>query len=152
MKETKFIQQGDLIVSNDKNLEIITVLGSCVSVCLYDKILKIGGMNHFFLPYCINNCNLQNKYGEYAIPNLIKGMLKLGSDKKDIIAKIYGGAKVIKSSQDIGQKNIDIAKQILSKYDIPILSENINGTFGRKIFFSIDSGNIRVEKTKEMVV
>jgi len=150
MNIIKFVHQGDIIVSNDPNITITTILGSCITVCLYDEKLKIGGMNHFFLPYCTNNCRHKNKYGEWAIPNLIDKMIKAGAIMSNITAKIYGGAKVIKSSQDIGELNIQCAVKILNKYNIPIKIKDIKKKYGRKINFSINLGKVSVNKTEEI--
>ena len=124
---------------------ISTVLGSCVAVCLYDTKLKIGGMNHYLLPYWNGNGLQSPKYGNIAIPKLIESMLERGSSLKTIEAKIFGGASMnIFSSENmmIGEKNILVAREILKEYKIAVVAEDIAKQSGRKIQFNLEHGKV----------
>lgn len=124
---------------------ISTVLGSCVSVCLYDKILGIGGMNHYLLPFWNGNGLQSPKFGNIAIPKLIQTMQERGSHLQNMEAKIFGGASMSTSLLDnmmIGQKNILVAKEILKEYNIAIVAEDIGKQNGRKIQFNLEHGKV----------
>ncbi|MCX6051471.1 MAG: chemotaxis protein CheD [Campylobacterales bacterium] len=124
---------------------ISTVLGSCVSVCLYDKIQGIGGMNHYLLPFWNGNGLQSPKFGNIAIPKLIETMLDKGSNLKNMEAKIFGGASMNASVLDnmmIGQKNILVAKEILKEYKIAIVAEDVGKQNGRKIQFNLEYGKV----------
>ena len=136
--------QPTVIFATNKPIIIQTILGSCVSVCLWDKKLRIGGMNHYMLPFW-NGVGLATpKFGNIAIEKLIDKMLSLGSNKKDIVAKTFGGGRIIETTKDsnfqIGSQNIIIAEEMLKSEHIPIISENMGGTFGRKIQFYTNTG------------
>ncbi len=126
-----------------------TVLGSCVAVCLWDKRLHFGGINHYMLPTWIGTDLASPKYGNIAIDKLIEKMRVMGSRPEDLQAKIFGGGELIKgidggpSSTQIGERNIQIAKLILEQYKIPIIASCIGGQRGRKILFFTDSGEVR---------
>jgi chemotaxis protein CheD len=123
---------------------LITIgLGSCVGVCLWDPISKIGGMVHVMLPDSTQSRNLQNKakYADSGIIDLIERMIKIGSRRTRLIAKIAGGAQMFSFSQKnellrIGDRNIKAVKKVLSAEDIKIVAEDTGGTYGRTIVFS----------------
>ena len=116
-----------------------TVLGSCVSVCMYDKENNIGGINHFMLPYWRGEELLSPKFGNVAMERLLNKLLNVGANKKSLIAKLFGGASLLSFHNDhykIGVKNIEVAKMFLKEFDIPILSIDVGGKLGRNILFN----------------
>ena len=124
---------------------ISTVLGSCVSVCLYDPYLGIGGMNHYLLPFWNGNGLQTPKYGNIAIPKLINLMTSQGSQPKHIEAKIFGGAMMNCNENEammIGRKNILVAHDILKEYSISVIAEDTGGRHGRKIQFNLAHGKV----------
>jgi chemotaxis protein CheD len=129
-----FLNPGELIFSK-KPIVIKTVLGSCVAVCLHDKANKFGGMCHYLLPEANGN-EVSTKYGNIAIQTLINKFLNAGSDPKNMEAFIIGGAFIIFSEREIffiGDRNADIAAQILKKHQIAIRSVNTGGEHGKKV-------------------
>lgn len=139
-----FIHVGQIHVDNAP-FSISTVLGSCVSVCLYDSGLGIGGMNHYLLPFWNGNGLQTPKFGNIAIPKLIETMMAKGSTSRTIEAKIFGGASMNIGASEammIGQKNILVAKEILKEYNITIVAEDVGGQNGRKIQFDLERGKV----------
>ena len=137
-----FLYPSSLYAIN-KPCQIKTILGSCVAVCIYDQILKIGGMNHFLLPFWNGKGLPSPKYGNIATEKLIDKMLLFGSRKNNLQAKIFGGSNLFyqnKTQFKIGKRNIEIAHTVLSEYRIPIIKENTGGHYGRKIIFQTDTG------------
>jgi len=125
---------------------ISTVLGSCVSVCLWDSVLEIGGMNHYMLPLWNGQGLASPKYGNIATDKLIEGMINNGSKKKNITAKVFGGASVLQIKNDIfniGERNIDLAYNHLKINDIKIIAESVGGYAGRKLIFFPHTGEVR---------
>jgi chemotaxis protein CheD len=140
----KFIHVGEIFVGT-KPTEISTILGSCVAVCLYDKVENIGGMNHYLVPLWNENGLQSPKYGNISIPKLIDNMLNIGCMKQNIEAKIFGGGNVIDVTQEemmIGRKNILIAKEMLREYGIKISAQDVGGNRGRRILMRTDTGKI----------
>ena len=144
MLPRKFIHVGEIFVGI-KPTEIVTVLGSCVGVCLYDKVEMIGGMNHYLLPLWNGNGLECQKYGNIAIPKLIENMENIGCLRRNMEAKIFGGANIHRANSEgqlIGQKNILIAKEILRECGIPLKVEDIGGNNGRRIMMISDSNRV----------
>jgi len=122
--------------------QIDTVLGSCVAVCLFDTKLKIGGMNHYMLPLWNGEGLASPKFGNIANDKLFDKMLRMGCVKQNIIAKVFGGANQINSTINIGDRNIQIAKEQLSYYGIRVIKESLGGSVGRKIRFDSSTGEV----------
>ena len=126
--------------------QVTTILGSCVSVCLWDSKLRMGGINHFMLSLWNGEGLATPKYGNIAIDKLIDKMAKMGSEKKNIQAKIFGGADLFegfsKDRASIGEMNIKIAEEILRHEKIPIVNFSVGGKQGRKIIFNTSTGEV----------
>jgi chemotaxis protein CheD len=126
-----------------------TILGSCIGICIYDRMKKIGGMAHILLPKDTSGGSNPEKYAETAIPLLINRLMKEGAKKEFMSAKIAGGASMFKfesnvSLGQIGERNIDETKKLLEKAGIPILEEDTGGNTGRVINFFLDDGHLKV--------
>lgn len=118
---------------------ITTILGSCVAVCLYDSKLKIGGINHFMLPFWNGHGLASPRYGNIAIEKLVERMQNMGCTKTNLSAKVFGGGEVLDTSVNtfnIGSRNIQIAIDILKEYGIPIIAKSTGGKKGRKIIYN----------------
>jgi len=154
---------GELYISNKKEV-ISTVLGSCISVCMYDTVKGIGGMNHFMLPestlsegvyYTRKGLNKEEltensmRYGITAMEILIGEMQKKGAERRNLRAKIFGGGNVISRNRNrasVGDKNIGFARAYLKTEGIKIESENVGSSYGRKIFFLTGKNTVFVKK------
>ena len=147
---SKFLFPGELFFSPEP-YKITTLLGSCVSVVLFNTKYKCGGMNHYLLPDTVDVANkTDNKYGVYAINNLINQMLKVDSNISNYEAKIFGGNRVINNvglyEYDIGGKNIALAKKMLKQFGIFISCEYVDNDFGIKIHYFNFTGRVLVAK------
>jgi len=143
-----FLYPG-MIYAETGQCVVSTILGSCVSVCLWDPALRRGGMNHFLLPFW-NGEGLQTpKYGNVAIPMLIEKMLVLGSVKGNIRAKVFGGGNVLESTSgllNVGERNIALAEEALAENRIVTLCRDTGGGCGRKVMFMTGTGEVFVKK------
>jgi len=133
-----------LFVSREPNT-IVTILGSCVAVCIWDKQLLFGGANHFMLPLWNGSGLASPKYGNIAIEMLIEKMLRLGSDKKNLLVKIFGGAKMLQEQSNIfniGERNVEVALEIFKREGITIIAASTGGHRGRKIIYNTQTGEV----------
>ncbi len=145
-----FLEPGYIFVAT-RPTAISTVLGSCVSVCIYDQKRKTGGMNHYRLPYIREKHVATAKYGNVAIITLIRMMIHDGSKIKNLEAQIFGGAyNPGVSNKNIGHENIMIAKKIFVRERISVTSEDVGGRKGRKIVFNTDTNEIAVLKVDKL--
>ena len=144
---THYLYPAALFASREVYI-VNTILGSCVSVCFFDRKLNIGGINHFMLPLW-NGMELASpKYGNIAIEKLYEKMLSLGCSKGSLIAKVFGGGEVIETKQaffNIGQRNIEIAIDMLDKMKIPIVASSLGGKEGRKIQYNTFDGSVKMK-------
>jgi chemotaxis protein CheD len=152
VSENYFLKPGYIFLSVNPAI-ISTVLGSSVSVCLYDKKRKIGGMNHFKLPAVDDPKKSTAEYGNVATLKLIRMMLENGSKRKHIEAQIFGGAsRPEDTGHDVGDRNIKVARTVLAREQLQVVSEDVGGQKGRKIVFDTGKNEIavmRVDKIRE---
>jgi chemotaxis protein CheD len=131
-------------VSNEPTL-VTTILGSCVAVCLFDPEEKIGGINHFMLPFWNGEGLASAKYGNIAMEKLMQEMEKKGAKKKNMIAKLFGGANQANFTMKIGERNVEVARNMLKQQNIRVVAESVNGTIGRKLIFDTSTGEVRMK-------
>ncbi|UQA56706.1 GAF domain-containing protein [Polyangium aurulentum] len=139
-----YLYPGDAFVS-DSPVELTTILGSCVAVCLWDTMLHIGGMSHYLLPASPLGQSASLRFGDAAIPALLASLERLGSRKHSVQAKLFGGAAVNASAQarggaELGRRNVEMARRMLGDHGIRIVAEDVGGTAGRKLRFRTDDG------------
>jgi len=132
------------IVTSGQPLMVSTILGSCVSICLWDPAAKVGGINHYLLPNNPLNGQSDLRYGNTAIERLIERLLALGVKKQLLVAKVVGGASILTNFSDtrksIGDQNVDMARTLLAKHGINVSGEQTGGTRGRKLLFHTGNG------------
>ena len=145
----KFINVGEIHVAT-KPTEIVTVLGSCVAVCLYDRVEQVGAMNHYLVPLWNGNGLQSPKYGNVSIPKLIETIQHIGCNLSNVEAKLFGGAIINITNLEhmmIVKKNIIIAKELLKEYGIKITAEDTGGNNGRRILLRSDTGKVMMKYT-----
>lgn len=135
-------------------------LGSCVGVCLYDHVLKIGGMSHIMLPdskaFAQNEIN-RMKFADTAIPDMLDALCAMGAARFRITAKIAGGAQMFKVQEDspigkIGARNIQSVKDVLKNLRIPILKEDTGADYGRTLYFYAATGEVNVKSLQKNIL
>ena len=129
-----------------------TILGSCVAVCLYDPVTKLGCINHYMLPFWNGTGLASPKYGNIAIQKLLDKMIEFGSETSNIQAKIFGGGEVVNTKNNIfkiGERNIEIAVKILKENKIKIAGQSVGGNQGRKIRFNTETGVVLMKLIKK---
>jgi len=151
----RFIKPGEFYSSRD-DVVISTILGSCISVALFDASIPVGGMNHFMLPYPkgVEAAILSTsaKYGINAMELLINDLLKMGARKDHLRAKVFGGSAVIihdkAATYDIPEMNIRFAIEFLDTEGIPVDSLSVGGRLPRKIYFFPATSRVLMKYTR----
>ena len=135
-----------------KNMLIVTVLGSCVSACIRDRITGLGGMNHFMLPDGGGDAgspvSASMRYGTYAMEVLINDLLKAGARREHLEAKVFGGGAVLRgfTAMNVGERNAAFVMNFLKTERIPVLAEDLNDIHPRKVYFFPRTGKVMVKK------
>ena len=149
------ILPGEYFVTNGDKL-IVTVLGSCVAVCLRDKVNGIGGMNHFLLPNDGTNetglLTESARYGVYAMELLVNHLLKMGAMRARMEAKVFGGGNVLRGLKvnNVGQRNAEFVLDYLQTERIPVVAKDLLDDYPRKVYFFPDTGKVLVKKIKSL--
>ncbi len=136
-----------------------TLLGSCVSVCLYDPVRRVMGMNHFLLAnrrYTKDMPVLSTeagRYGIHAMELLVNNLLAMGAQRRHLKAKAFGGGNVLGhrcNGEDkfmcVGAVNVRFVREFLSNDRIPLIAADLGGNFGRQIHFTGSDFSVYVRK------
>jgi chemotaxis protein CheD len=149
---------GEYYVTKENEM-ITTVLGSCISACIRDKISGIGGMNHFMLPETSQSrldegresvVGNATRYGNYAMEHLINTILANGGKRKNLEVKVFGGGKIIASLGDVGLKNITFVMDYIDTEGLLLVSKDLGDIYPRKINFYPQSGRVRMKKIQDL--
>lgn len=154
-REAVKILPGEYFATKGDTL-IVTVLGSCVSACIRDRMTGIAGMNHFLLPN--DGTNQENilsesaRYGAYAMEILINHLIKLGARRENLEAKVFGGGNVLKgfTAINVGERNAEFVLDYLKLEKIPVVAKDLLDNFPRKVYFFPDTGKVMVRKIKSL--
>lgn len=145
------VHQGDCHVSAARDVTFSTVLGSCISACVRDRAANVGGMNHFLLAEqsgaARDRYGASARYGAFAMEQLINKVLSQGSGcKTNLEIKIFGGGKISSALDDIGAKNIEFVRQFLADEGYAVTSQDLGGTYARRVLFKPWSGRAFVRR------
>lgn len=132
-------------VSDQPDVLLSAVLGSCIAVCAHDDVARVGGMNHILLPGDRDegSSNQPNMYGINLMELLLNGLYAHGARKKNLQFKLFGGASMFKMGLDIGTRNVDFISQFMRDESLNVVSSSLGGKAGRRVEFHPVSGRTR---------
>jgi chemotaxis protein CheD len=152
------ILPGEYYVTRNEEA-VSTVLGSCVSACVRDPLLNVGGMNHFMLPEDAsvghNNwldpaVGLATRYGSYAMESLINDLLKLGAVRERLEIKLFGGGRILEGMTDVGGRNVNFIRNYIQIEGYRITAEDLGGQQPRKVVYFPASGRVRMRRLRQV--
>jgi chemotaxis protein CheD len=137
---------GEFYVTGKADEVIVTVLGSCVSACIRDPLLGIGGMNHFMLPQSHSGrwgADAEpTRFGNFAMEKLINELIKAGATRERMEIKVFGGGNVTESSQAIGTQNADFVLRYLEDEGLGYMAKDLGGDHPRRIHYYPKTGRV----------
>ncbi len=142
--------------ATSRDMMLVTVLGSCVCACIRDKVSGIGGMNHFMLPDSGkdqgNPLGESARYGTYAMEILINQLLKMGADRRNFEAKVFGGGAVLRgfTVANVGERNSEFVLKFLKAEKIYLAAQDLLDIYPRKVYYFPNTGLVRVKKLKKV--
>lgn len=145
------------VTKNDEG--VYTTLGSCISACIRDRILGIGGMNHFMLP-STDSCEADawkassqssaTRYGNYAMEHLINEIMRNGGKRQNLEVKIFGGGRILANMTDVGERNIIFVRDYLQLEGLQVVSEDVGSIYPRMVVYFPQSGRARVKRLRSL--
>jgi chemotaxis protein CheD len=149
------INPGEFYVTRGEE-RISTVLGSCVSACIWSPQAGIGGMNHFMLPLSdgdvstawkkVDAKNASTRYGDFAMERLVNELIKYGANRLDLRVKLVGGGMMWASEGGIGQRNIEFAKDYVRRENLRLEGSDLGLPVARRVLFDPRAGRVKVKK------
>lgn len=151
------ILPGEFYLSQSPDEMVVTILGSCISVCIRDPEAGIGGMNHFMLPGITGQSTgapkqsiTGNSYGVFAMESLITGILKHGGSRERLEIKVTGGGRIGSGSSKVGASNIQFIRQFLDLEGLRAIAVDVGGSQPRKVQYDPLTGGLRVKKLEAL--
>jgi len=139
----QYVQPGQMVLSAEPRT-LSTILGSCVAVCLWDRLTGAGGMNHYLLPTRPGTAPSSPRFGDVAVPDLVDKLLAFGVRRECVDAKVFGGARVLDAPGDgadhLGLRNAETAVELLRRQGIPVIGGDVGGRRGRRVLFDLRTG------------
>jgi chemotaxis protein CheD len=137
---------GEYYVTGKSDEVLITVLGSCVSACIRDPLIGVGGMNHFMLPQSQSGKWGQDseptRFGNFAMEKLINELIKAGASRDRMEIKVFGGGNVTDSTQAIGTQNAEFVLRFLQDEGLRCFAKDLEGNLPRRIHYYPKTGRV----------
>lgn len=146
-----YISQGEFAIGQGGEAVIATLLGSCVSACLWDEARGIGGMNHVLFSDPTANAAAQFGHGVNGMELLINGLIRRGADKRSLRAKVFGGAAMVSGLSDAGARNGEFVVDFLGREGIEHVGGDLGGNLARRLEFWPGTGRARMKRVREVV-
>jgi chemotaxis protein CheD len=152
------IYPGQYYVTRQDEM-LVTTLGSCVSACIRDPRIGLGGMNHFMLPSKISDdrhelngepWNTAARYGNLAMELLINAIMRNGGERKNLEVKLFGGAKILAHMKDIGCFNVDFIREYIQTEELSVLAEDLGGFCPREIRYFPATGKAQMKRLPQL--
>jgi len=152
------ILPGEFYVTKNKE-GVATTLGSCISACIRDKVLGIGGMNHFMLPATefsdlaslkASSLSDVTRFGNYAMEHLINEIMRNGGRRQNLEVKVFGGGRIISGMTDVGLANITFVRDYLNMEGLPVVAEDVGDIYPRMVIFFPATGVARVKRLRSL--
>jgi chemotaxis protein CheD len=138
---------------------VSTTLGSCISACIRDRALRIGGMNHFMLPavsggdpedWKANGLGAATRYGNYAMEHLINEIMRNGGRRENLEVKIFGGGRIMEKMTDVGARNIAFVRDYLTAEGLSVTAEDVGDIFPRMVIYFPTTGVAKVKRLRSL--
>ena len=136
---------------------IYTTLGSCISACIRDRVIGIGGMNHFMLPasgemsgWKSEHLSVINRYGNFAMEHLINDILKNGGKRQNLEVKLFGGGRILQNMTDVGMRNIIFVRDYIETEGLRVVAEDVGDIYPRMVVYFPATGKVRVKRLRSL--
>ena len=143
---------SEMRVSNDPSDVLITYsLGSCIGIAFYDEAVRVGALIHFMLPLSrIDPSRAEQSpcmFADTGIPVALTAMFKLGAEKRRIVAKVAGAARLLDDNNTfrIGERNQVVMRKLLWKNNILIAAEETGGSIARTMILEVATGRTLIK-------
>ncbi len=151
------ILPGEFYVTTHDEV-IVTVLGSCISACIRDRVFGIGGMNHFMLPVGGDHhhdpasqwASEATRYGNFAMEALINEILKNGGRRENLEVKVFGGGRIMEKMTDVGERNIAFVREYIRTEGLKLLAEDLGDIYPRKVHYFPVTGKVKMKKLRSL--
>lgn len=148
---TQFFLKPGYVMANQDATIVRMVLGNCVAVTFFDQDNRFGGINQFVFPKTERREDMTPQYGNVGIRALFKMLVDMGASRDSMVAQIVGGSEChVINDDNLGLKNVDLARLVLQQLRVPIISEDVGGSMGRKVLYHSGTNEMAVFKVDSL--
>ncbi len=144
---TQFFLKPGYVMANPEATIVRTVLGNCVAVTFFDQNNRFGGINQFVFPNTDRREDMTPQYGNVGIRALYRLLMDMGASRGSLVAQIVGGAEChYFDDNTLGLQNVNLARVVLDQLRVPVISEDVGGSLGRKVLYHSGTNEMAVFK------
>lgn len=144
---TQFFLKPGYVMANQEATIVRTVLGNCVAVTFFDQDNRFGGINQFVFPKTDRREDMTPQYGNVGIRALFRMLMDMGASRDRLVAQIVGGAECqALNDGGLGLQNVNLARVVLEQLRVPVISEDVGGSMGRKVLYHSGTNEMAVFK------
>lgn len=148
---TQFFLKPGYAMANHEASVIRAVLGNCVAVTFFDRNNCFGGMNQFVFPKTTRREDMTAQYGNVGIRALFRMLMDMGANRANLVAQIIGGSECnLFNDEGLGLQNIQLARGVLAQLNVPVVSEDVGGSMGRKVIYHSGTNEMAVFKVDSL--
>ena len=148
---TQFFLKPGYAMANHEASVIRAVLGNCVAVTFFDRDNRFGGMNQFVFPKTANREDMTAQYGNVGIRALFRMLMDMGANRDSMVAQIIGGSECrMFNDENLGLQNVQLARCVVEQLRVPVVSEDVGGTMGRKVIYHSGTNEMAVFKVDSL--
>jgi chemotaxis protein CheD len=138
------VLQGQVVATSAPSEILTTILGSCISACIRDPVLRLGGMNHFLLPGDDPRRSNSVRYGARSMEELINALLRKGAARERLEVWLFGGADLLRVGTGVGRANCAFARAFVATEGFFLRGTDLGGSLGRRVRFCPYTGEVYV--------
>ncbi len=158
-----YLKAGEIVFAEKPHM-VLTVLGSCLCVTMFHRRSGTSAICHGLLPHCrerqqcTGDCREMAKYVECALTWMLKRFRSAGIPSRELEVKVFGGADMFSKQPvdrgpiSVGKQNIEVAQMIIEAEGITVVSMDVGGQQGRKLFFNSQTGDVMLKKLMPNVI
>ena len=145
---TTAVNYSEMKTSNNPAESLVAfAIGSGIGITIFDPVIGLGGVLNLMLPdssqiKSTRSDQYQFMFADTGIPAFLKTLSDLGAKPQNMKVVIAGGAQILDQTGvfNIGHKNYQATKSILSSYNLAVQHEDVGGIYSRTLKLDIGSG------------
>jgi chemotaxis protein CheD len=148
------VQKGELALADSAARLVLTRIGACVGLVIYDPDAKIAGCAHVLLPHANGKPepSREGRYADTAAQCLVSRMASNGANPDRLVSALVGGGSMLGVEQsglataDFGSRTVSVLRDELARLGIPCIGADVGGHEVRSLQVAASTGEVYVSR------